>query len=261
MAFGPPGDFLSPWQKPSHAPPLKNFCDASRPFCVALKSRGTHTNELNLHLLSALVAHEPEQPPLLRRLRQIQPCHMKMTEMRAASSLPENRQPPRTGLDVQVALGALTLPPCVLGTACLRVVGPELLAHRLLCLVLAFRSALVVTKVAARTRPRQALAGPRLMGEPALLHRIRCIAYLAELLHLVNRAWARWRFSERVIATARAPAGARTILPLPQGARVERDVHRGAYMDRRAIAHTVQVQHLHIAQFGWRGPHWHLPHL
>jgi len=25
-----------------------------------------------------------------------------------------------------------------------------------------------------------------------------------------------------------------------------------------AIAHTVQVQHLHLAQFGWRGPHWHL---
>ena len=21
---------------------------------------------------------------------------------------------------------------------------------------------------------------------------------------------------------------------------------------------TVQVQHLHLAQFGWRGPHWHL---
>ena len=25
-----------------------------------------------------------------------------------------------------------------------------------------------------------------------------------------------------------------------------------------AIAHTVQVHHLHLAQFGWRGPQWHL---
>ena len=73
------------------------------------------------------------------------------------------------------------------------------------------------------------------MGECELLQRIKCIAYLAELLHLVNRAWARWRFSESIIATARAPAKARMILPLSQGARVERDVHRGAYMDRRAI--------------------------
>ena len=76
---------------------------------------------------------------------------------------------------------------------------------------------------------------PRLMGERELLHRIGCIAFLAELLHLGNRAWARWRFSESIIATARAPAKARMILPLSQGARVERDVHRGADTDRRAI--------------------------
>ena len=176
-----------------------------------------------------------EQPPLPRRLRQVEPCHMEMTEMRAASSLPEHRQSLRAGLDVQVLLGALTLPPCVPATACLRVVGPELLALRLLFLVLAHRSALVVTKLAAWTRPRQALAGQRLMGERVLLHRIRCIACLAEVQHIGNRAWATWRFAESVIATARAPAGAHTILPLPQGARVERDVHRGADMDRRAI--------------------------
>ena len=46
MAFGPPGDFLSRLQKPSHAPPMKNFCEALRPFCFARISRGrggTHT--------------------------------------------------------------------------------------------------------------------------------------------------------------------------------------------------------------------------
>ena len=51
----------------------------------------TILREGTLHLLSAVVAQVHEQPPLPRSLRQIQPCHMMMTEMRAASSLPENR--------------------------------------------------------------------------------------------------------------------------------------------------------------------------
>ena len=29
-------------------------------------------------------------------------------------------------------------------------------------------------------------------------------------------------------------------------------------MRMQSIAHTVQVQHLHLAQFGWRDPLWHL---
>ena len=54
--------------------------------------------ELSLHPLSAVIAQMIEQPPLPRRLRQVEPCHMEMTEMRAASSLPENRQPLRPAL-------------------------------------------------------------------------------------------------------------------------------------------------------------------
>jgi len=73
------------------------------------------------------------------------------------------------------------------------------------------------------------------MGERVLLQRIRCMAFSAEVQHLFYRAWATWSFAESVIATARAPAGAHTILPLPQGARVERHVHRRADMDRRVI--------------------------
>tara|TARA_B100000524_G_scaffold4531_1_gene2972 strand:- start:524 stop:958 length:435 start_codon:yes stop_codon:yes gene_type:complete len=43
MAFGPPADFLSPQQKPSHAPPLKNFFEASGPFCSSANRGRTHT--------------------------------------------------------------------------------------------------------------------------------------------------------------------------------------------------------------------------
>jgi len=28
--------------------------------------------------------------------------------------------------------------------------------------------------------------------------------------------------------------------------------------EMRSIAHTVQVHTWYLAQFGWRGPHWHL---